>query len=112
MENNIKLLRMEKNLKQSQLGDLVGISQQTVSRIEKDSASMSVDTLVRLAAYFGVTCDYLLGISEKRRGSDSLIRNSKDSDHFYELYYIYKRLSKRDQELLYRFGKSMGEVKK
>ena len=66
MENRVKLLRQERNLNQAQLGDSVGLSQQTVSRIERDYTKMTVDTLVRLSSYFGVTADYLLGVSDKR----------------------------------------------
>ena len=107
MESNIRLLRTERKLKQSQLGDQIGISQQAVSRLEKDSTAMTADTLVRLAAYFGVTCDYLLGVSEKRRGDGNPLQHMKDPDKFYELYHVYSRLSERDQKLLFHIGKIM-----
>lgn len=111
-ENRIRLLRTEKRLNQIQLGDLVGLSQQTVSRIEKDKTKMSIDTLVRLSDYFGVTADYILGISDRRRGSeDRFVREQMDFEQFYDFYQIFKSLRDRDQELLHRMGKEMRDLK-
>lgn len=111
-DNRIKLLRMENRLKQIQLGDLVGISQQTVSRIENDKSKMSIDTLVRLSDYFGVTADYILGISDRRRASDDrFTRKQEDLEQFQEFYQVYRMLSRRDQELLFRMGRDMRDLK-
>ena len=119
-DNRIRLLRTEKRLKQNQLGDEVGLSQQTVSRIEKDQSKMSVDTLVRLsdyfgvtADYFGVTADYILGISDRRRGSDDrFLKEQKEFEQFHDFFQVYRNLKDRDRELLYRIGQDMRDLKK
>lgn len=111
-ENRIRQLRIERKLKQGQLGDNLGISQQTVSRIEKDKTTMSIDTLERLSKYFNVTADYILGLSDYRRNiDDRSFKEKKEYDEFHEFYHIYKRLSERDRKLLNCLGKDMNEIK-
>ena len=57
----IKKLRLERGLKQEDLGRRVGASKQSVSNWENENIMPSIDMLLRLADYFNVTTDYLLG---------------------------------------------------
>ena len=109
MENRVRMLRLERKLNQGQLGDTVGLSQQTVSRIEQDYNKMTVDTLVRLSSYFGVTTDYILGLSEKRWDPEIPTVKVKELERFREFYKVYRMLDERDRELLYQMGKLMKE---
>ncbi len=59
-DGKLKELRKRRNLIQEQLADEIGTSQQTVSRVEKDKLSMSIETLIRLTVYFNVSADYML----------------------------------------------------
>lgn len=59
-------LRKEKNLPQSKLAELTGITQQTLSRYEKGERQASLDFVIHAAAVFGVSADYLLGLSDVR----------------------------------------------
>ena len=111
MENRVKLLRQERNLNQAQLGDSVGLSQQTVSRIERDYTKMTGDTLVRLSSYFGVTADYLLGVSDKRWGAEISVVKARELERFNEIYQVYKSLDERDREVLYQIGKVLRDKK-
>lgn len=47
--NNLKRLRLEKGLKQSELAEIVGVEDKTISRIEVGGNYPSMDLLVRLA---------------------------------------------------------------
>jgi len=58
--NIVKKLREEKNLTQDDLANILGISRQMVSAIER-GANPSVELLNKLADYFGVSTDSLLG---------------------------------------------------
>lgn len=107
MENRVKFLRMERNLSQIQLGDLVGLSQQSVSRIENDATKMTADTLVRLSSCFGVTTDYLLGLTEQRWNTEIAAVREKELDQIRVFYRIYKELDERDKKLLCSMGKLM-----
>lgn len=67
---NIRKLRQERGLCQEELGRRVGASKQSVSNWENENIMPSIDLLVRLADYFSVSTDYLLG-REQRRVLDS-----------------------------------------
>lgn len=47
--NNVKRLRLAKGLKQSELAELVGVEDKTISRIEVGGNYPSVDLLVRMS---------------------------------------------------------------
>lgn len=56
----IKNLRLTKGLNQVQLADKLGVKKQSISNWENDNIMPSVDMLVKIADFFGVTTDYLL----------------------------------------------------
>ena len=62
----LKTLRSEKELTQEQLARELGISNKSISVYEKGTSLPSIDTLARLASYFNVTVDYLIGYSDQR----------------------------------------------
>ena len=62
----LKALRIEKGIKQSEMGDFLGCSSRNYQRIEYGETNVSATILMELADYFGVTTDYLLGRSEER----------------------------------------------
>ena len=62
----LRRLRTERMLTQAELGEELGLSESTVSLYEKGEREPSFTTLCRLADFFGVTTDYLLGRSDIR----------------------------------------------
>ncbi len=71
MENqlgkNIAALRAARGLTQAELADRLHFTYQTVSNWERGISQPDLDTLSRLASYFGVTTDELLGITAPRK---------------------------------------------
>ena len=67
MESRIKQLRENRGLIQEILAAELGITQQMLSKYERDILCIKVDVLMKIAEYFNVTTDYLLGISEVKR---------------------------------------------
>ena len=67
MNNNFhekfKKLRIDKDISQKKLGFLFNVSQQTINKWEHGLSEPTYDTLKKLAIYFEVTTDYLLGLS-------------------------------------------------
>ncbi|WP_283578632.1 helix-turn-helix domain-containing protein [Limosilactobacillus ingluviei] len=61
----IRDLRKQKRLSQTELGKYIGVSQTTVTAWENGRAEPSSGYLSKLADYFNVTTDYLLGRPEK-----------------------------------------------
>lgn len=58
---NIKDIRLQKGLTQSEVATALGVSSVVYSRYENGKRQPSIDTLVQMADIFGVTVDYLLG---------------------------------------------------
>ena len=57
----LKELRESKNMTQSQLGEYIGAKKSAISLWESGKRQPDQETLMRLASYFSVTVDYLLG---------------------------------------------------
>lgn len=64
--DNLKRLRKERGLTQTELGAQIGLSKAVVSKYETGMGYPTFDVLIRIAQYFGVTTDYLLGVSGNR----------------------------------------------
>lgn len=60
----LRQLRKNHNLTQGELGVRLGLSKAVVSKYENGIGYPNFDVLVRIADYFGVTTDYLLGVSK------------------------------------------------
>ena len=59
--NRIKELRIQKGYSQEKMAKLLGVAQASFSGWELDKWQPDYGTLIKLADYFGVTVDYLLG---------------------------------------------------
>ena len=57
MKNNVRVLRMERNLAQGKLADAMGVSRQTINSIENDRYTPSLPLAIALARYFGVAVE-------------------------------------------------------
>ena len=60
VNDRIKALRVEKKLNQSQLGEILGVKQRTISDIEKGVSNPTVTQIEKLSKFFNVSSDYLL----------------------------------------------------
>jgi transcriptional regulator with XRE-family HTH domain len=91
--NNLNILRRKYNISQEQLSKRTGISRSNIGKIEKEQISPSIDTLITLSEFFGVSADSLLKetnfdkgdvktdiLSEEEKGIIYLIRNVSDED--------------------------------
>lgn len=101
MESRIKQLRENRVLIQEILASELGITQQMLSKYERDVLCIKVDVLKKIAEYFNVTTDYLLGISEVKRDLQGQMKMNKTLDTYYDLIEIYKGLDEYDQELVW-----------
>ena len=61
MSNRIKALREDRDMRQSDLAREVGIDQRTISNYETGKTNPDSEALIRLADFFGVSIDYLVG---------------------------------------------------
>ncbi len=77
LNDRIKNLRLAHNLNQVELGDALGVSKQCVSNWENDNIQPSIEMLLKLAAYFSVSTDFLLGLDERRMLDVSALTDSQ-----------------------------------
>jgi len=64
LNENIKKLRTASGLNQVDFAKKMGVSKQCVSNWENDNVMPSVEMLVKIADFFKVTTDYILGRNE------------------------------------------------
>jgi transcriptional regulator with XRE-family HTH domain len=57
-------LRTEKNLSQRDMAKILNISQGTYNNWENQNTQPSIEQLITIANYFGVSVDYLIGNSD------------------------------------------------
>ncbi|MDE7406441.1 MAG: helix-turn-helix domain-containing protein [Clostridiales bacterium] len=69
--NRLKELRREKKLKQVDVATVIGMSMQALSNYENGLREPDFTTLNKLAEYFGVSVDYLLGRTDARHTTNS-----------------------------------------
>lgn len=73
-------LRKEKEIGQKELAVFLNVSVGTVSNYENDVHSPGLATLCKIADFFGVTTDYLLGRTSYRK--DPAVLNRRVSDRY------------------------------
>ncbi|MDI0267804.1 helix-turn-helix transcriptional regulator [Clostridioides difficile] len=59
----LKELRIKFGLKQYELAEILNVSQSTIGMYENDQRTPPAESIIKLAQYFGVTTDYLLGFT-------------------------------------------------
>ena len=67
MKEQLQLLRKKKGLTQEDISDILGVKLSTYQKYERDAISPSYDTLNKIADFYDVTTDYLLGREKKEQ---------------------------------------------
>lgn len=76
----IALLREKKGLKQDELSTKLGISRASLSHYETNRREPDYDTINRIADFFNVSIDYLVGrTDDPQRSMDADVRDFIDS---------------------------------
>lgn len=60
----IRELREDRDMNQEQLSKILNISQQTLSQYETKRRTLPIELLREYAKIFGVTTDYILGLTD------------------------------------------------
>ena len=113
--NNLKKLRKSKGLTQSELAQFIGITQNSYSYWENDKVKIDNASILKLADFFGVSVDNLLGredftpaeraagLSETRKMNVTPI----EEDCIYVLRQIGKRFGEQAQRDYITVGENM-----
>lgn len=78
--NRLKQLRKSRKMKQTELADLIGVSNKTISHWEKGRRKIKSDKLGQLADLFDVSIPYLLGYDTDDKFSDLITRINQWAD--------------------------------
>ena len=77
----LSLLRKERGISQKSAAAQLNISQALLSHYEKGIRECGLDFLVRCANFYGVSCDYLLGLSPDRNGTTLTVDEIPEPDN-------------------------------
>lgn len=64
--DNIRNLREDSDLTQQDLADYLNVKQTTYSKYELGKINIPIEVFIKLADYYNVSIDYLVGRSKKK----------------------------------------------
>lgn len=70
----LKKLRLSRDITQKRFGEMFGLAESTIGMYERDERKPDYETLIRIADYFEVSIDYLLG---RDQHNEKIIRHEK-----------------------------------
>ena len=89
---NLRKLRCEKGISQQNLGETLLVSQQSINKYENHDVEPDIEMLIKIADYFNVSLDYLVGRTDIKEMIDKM-RMSDLSDEEVELVSNFRNLS-------------------
>lgn len=89
----IKSLRIARNISQVTLANQLGVSKQSVSNWENNNILPSIDMLKKIAAFFSCTADYLLELDNDRVFIDTAGLTIEQIAHIQLLVNDFKQLN-------------------
>lgn len=99
MLDNIKLLRNERKISQEKLGEICGVSQQSIYKYESLDVEPELTTLKKMADYFEVSIDYLVGHTDVRNVVD-LVAPAELTNEEWRLVRNYRMLPENSQKII------------
>ncbi len=95
----LRELRKASGLTTTELGKIIGCSNPTITNYERGYRNPDPETLVKLANYFGVTVDYLLGLEDETPASAHTPTTNEQTEAERELLTLFRELSPYLQDL-------------
>lgn len=102
--SNLRSICKEKNVKQKQIAELLGVRQGSVANWLNGTNGIDVENLYRLCVYLGVTMNTVFGIDEKGNNLES-----KFSDPEIHLINIYRALNQIGRDKLTDYAVDLSE---
>ena len=97
--NRLRFLRTQRGESLEKIAKYLNVTMQTISNYETEKRDMTPDTIIKLAEYFGVTTDYLLGKSD--------IKNPEKEEYSYAYHKETEGLTDEEISDALRFYKEM-----
>lgn len=86
----LRKLRKEKGINQTELGNILGLSTSAIGMYEQGRRTPDQETLKKIADFFDVSIDYLLGRTDDRKPPEKIEETTNTND-------IDARLTKKDK---------------
>ena len=83
--DQIKRLRINKNLTQAQLARKLGVTEQAINNWENNKRTPSVDILKRISDFFSCTTDYLLELEKGKNFIETTHLTLEQAYHIQQL---------------------------
>jgi transcriptional regulator with XRE-family HTH domain len=103
--DRLKELRKEKNLTQEDLAKILEISRSTIAGYETERKEPDYETLKKIADFFNVSIDYLLGRTDVRSPLDKITKAVLDDPELLEFWNTLK--DREDLKLLFNQTKKL-----
>lgn len=101
ISQNLIKIRKEKGIKQKDLAKELDIPYTTYNAYEIEKATPTIETIIKIAKYYNVTTDYLLGIEDDKTQKGTQTLNQK------ELLKKFNELNEMQQQRVIGFVESM-----
>lgn len=107
----VKKLRVQKNLTQSQLAEVLSVGRSTIAGYETKGKQPDYDKLEKLATYFNVSIDYLLGYSKNHYSNTPILGSTLEKKYPYqektlhidhELLELINKLGEENSNIFYK----------
>lgn len=63
-KEKLKALRIDNDITQTQLAEILGVKQAAISKYEKGIREYKIEDLIKLCEFYNVSSDYILGLPE------------------------------------------------
>lgn len=93
----IRAMREDNDLKQVEIAAVLGIAQQSYSKYENGEHDLPIRHLKKLAKYYNVSTDYLLGLSDYS-GSVEALQSSPDANSLGKILSAVYGLTDKERE--------------
>ena len=91
---------------------MLGVSQQTISKIENSMESVSIDLLINLSRYFNVTTDFILGLSDEKRNLLQISQANKKVNDYYDFIMEIEELTESNRNVVRILARALKESQK
>lgn len=108
-KNRLKELRSEKGLTQRELANLIKLSPSTIAMYEAGQRTPDPEILQKLADYFGVSLDYLMGRTDVRSPVDKTAEAVENDPDLRIIERARKKMSPKDRERMMKILKASFE---
>ena len=81
----LKILRLSHKLTQQEVANILGVDRTTYVKYETGKSEPTFETLVRLADYFGVSTDYLLGRTDNPNTEEPAVKKDGGQKEIYDI---------------------------